>query len=65
MPKGFINHYSVYRRKTDMPVVIHGTVWECLKVMGVSQATFYCYVSHTKYGTRKCKYEIFIDERDE
>ncbi|MBR5199323.1 MAG: hypothetical protein IKW20_05785 [Bacteroidales bacterium] len=55
----------MYRRKTDMPVVIHGTVWECLKVMGVSQATFYCYVSHTKYGTRKCKYEIFIDERDE
>lgn len=65
MPGKFVNYYSVYRRKTDMPVIIHATSHECLEVMGVSKATFYCYVSHTKYGTRKCKYEIYVDEEDE
>lgn len=58
-------HYSVYERKTDLPVVIHGTTSECMQAIGVSRSTFYSYVSHTKNGTRKCKYEIFPDEEDE
>lgn len=58
-------YYSVYNRKSDLPVIIHGRTSECLQVMGVSRATFYCYVTHTRNGTRKCKYEIFVDEEDE
>lgn len=65
MMKRPFKYYSVYRRKTDMPVIIHATSRECLEVMGVSPATFYCYVTHTRNGTRKCKYEIFVDEEDE
>lgn len=65
MPKNQYKRYSVYVRKTDLPVIINGTTSECLRVMGVSRATFYCYVTHTRHGTRKCKYEIYEDEEDE
>ena len=51
MSRGFVKHYSVYRRKTDMPVIIHGTTLECMKAAGISQATFYCYLTHTRNGT--------------
>ena len=62
MSRGYFKYYSVYRRKTDMPVIIHGNTLECMEAAGISQATFYTYVSHTRYGTRKCKYEIYEDE---
>lgn len=65
MPKGVYKYYSVYRRKTDMPVIIHARSSECQRVIGVSQSTFYCYVTHTRNGTRKCKYEILVDEDDD
>ena len=58
-------YYTVYLRKTDMPVIIHGTSRECMQAIGVSMATFYCYVTHTRNGTRKCKYEIYVDEDDD
>lgn len=64
MARDHYKYYSVYRRKTGMPVVIHGTLMECIRTLGVSRATFYCYVTHTRHGTRKCKYEIFVDEED-
>jgi hypothetical protein len=48
-----------------MPVVIHAKTRECMQIMGVTASTFYCYVTHTRNGTRKCKYEIFVDEEDE
>ncbi len=57
-------YYSAYLRKTDMPVIIHAKITECLQILGVSSATFYCYVTHTRNGTRKCKYEILVDEED-
>lgn len=65
MSRGYNNYYSVYHRKTDMPVIIHGNTLECIAAMGVSQATFYTYLSHTTHGTRKCKYEVYKDEEDE
>lgn len=65
MSRGFNKYYSVYRRKTDMPVIIHGNTLECMEAAGISQATFYTYFSHTKHGTRKCKYEIYADEEVE
>ena len=58
-------HYSAYNRKTDMPVIIHGTTRECMRALGVSESTFYCYVTHTRTGRRKCKYEIYVDEEGE
>ena len=30
----FLKYFSVYDRKTDKPVFIHGTAWECAKAMG-------------------------------
>lgn len=58
-------YYSVYDRKTDMPVIIHGNTYECMEVLGISRSTLYCYATHTKNGTRKCRYEIFVDLEDE
>jgi hypothetical protein len=65
MSRGYNNYYSVYLRKTDMPVIIHGNTLECMAAMGISRASFYSYFSHTKHGTRKCKYEVYKDEEDE
>lgn len=58
-------YYSVYNRKTDMPVMIHGKIEECMRIMGVSKATFYIYATHTRNGSRKCKYEIYVDDQEE
>lgn len=65
MAKRQYKHYSVYNRKTDLPVIIHGKTSECMRTLGVSRATFYSYVAHTRNGTRKCKYEIFVDEEND
>lgn len=65
MGKRLVKYYSAYRRKTDMPVIIHGTLGECMTALGISKATFQQYLSHTRYGTRKCRYEVFVDEDDD
>lgn len=57
-------YYSVYKRRTDEPVVIHGTALECAKVMGVTMTTFYIYVTRTKKGIGKRKYDIYVDDRE-
>ena len=64
MSSGRSKYYSVYLCKTDMPVIIHATSRECARAMGVTYATFRCYASHNRLGTRKCKYEIYVDEDD-
>ena len=33
--------YTVYNNKTDMPVIVAGTVEECCKAMGVKLSSFY------------------------
>lgn len=65
MHRRVYKHYSVYNRKTDMPVVIHGTASECCDVLNVTFATFYHYVHRCKTGKWYCKYEIYVDEEDE
>jgi hypothetical protein len=60
----FYKYYSVYDRKTDTPVFIHGTAVDCAKAMGVKVGTLYHYVSRTRKGT-DCKYDIFIDDPEE
>ena len=62
MAKSPYKYYSVYKRRTDTPVFIHGTSSECMRAMGVTQATFYAYVSHNRLGSRVCKYEIIVEE---
>lgn len=58
-------YYSVYKRRTDEPVVIHGTALECIKVMGVTMTTFYIYVTRTNKGFGKRKYDIYVDDPEE
>ena len=65
MPKRPYRYYSVYNRKTNMPVFIHGTTSECCASMGVTVNTFYHYVHRNKTGKWYCKYEIFVEDREE
>jgi hypothetical protein len=65
MARGPVKHYSVYKRRTDEPVVIHGTALECIKVMGVTMTTFYIYVTRTNKGIKKRKYDIYVDDPEE
>ena len=57
-------YYTVYRRKTDMPVIVHEPIYSCVRKLGVSVNTFYNYKSCTKHGFRKCRYEIYEDEEE-
>lgn len=54
--------YSVYDRRTDMPVLIHGTAAECAACMGIDTNSFYHSLKRSQAGRSKTKYEIFIDE---
>ena len=65
MPCRPYKFYSVYDRDTDMPLVIHGTSKECAEQLGITEATFRSYVSHTKLGVRKNKYEVYVDDLDD
>ena len=29
-------HYSVYNRRTDMPLIIHGTAAQCAEFLGIT-----------------------------
>ena len=58
-------YYSVYDRHTDQPIIIHGTRLECMETTGLTMATFYSYVTHTRTGNHKRRYDIYPDEEDE
>ena len=58
-------YYSVYNRKTEMPVFIHGTSDECMRAMGVKPRSFYSYVSHNLRNSRDCKWEIIVEGPEE
>lgn len=57
--------YSVYKRGTDEPVIIHATAKECCERLGITDPTFRTYVSHTKHGTRSDPYKIYLDDLEE
>lgn len=60
------NYYSVYNRRTDQPVIIHGMARECIAATGLTSSTFYTYVTHTRQNSKKKrKYDIFVDEEDD
>lgn len=58
--------YSVYSVKTDLPLIINGTVPQCARALGLSINSFYSQASKQRYGRgkdgSKHKYRIIRDE---
>ena len=62
----FCKFYSVYNRKTDEPVIIHGTTRECMAATNLTKSSFYTYVTCTRYNNvKKRRYDIYVDEEDD
>lgn len=60
------NYYSVYNRRTDQPVIIHGMARECMAATGLKSRSFYNYVTRTRHNCQRGrKYDIFVDEEDD
>lgn len=59
--------YTVYDRRTDMPVIIGGTARQCAAAMGISLDSFHTIYTKLKNGSEKAtqKWEIFRDEPEE
>ena len=59
--------YSVYRRKTGMPVIIGGTYRECAAAMGITPKSFREIYSKFKNNspTTGHRWEIYRDDPDE
>ena len=59
--------YTVYDRRTDMPVIISGTAMECAAVMGITLGSFRTIYSKLKNEREQAtqKWEIFRDEPEE
>ena len=59
----FAKLYSVYDRKTGLPLVICGTSEEVAKDLGIKRNSFYIAIRREKLGLcQPTKYEIFEDE---
>lgn len=60
----FYRYYSVYDRRTDEPVFIHGTADVCASAMGVKLSTFYQYITRMRKGEHRKKYDIVEEGRE-
>lgn len=57
--------YSVYDKRTDMPVIIGGTAPECAAAMRVALGSFWTIYTKLKRGLLKSdRWEIYRDEGD-
>lgn len=56
--------YSVYNKKTDMPVYIYGTAEQCAKAMGVKTVSFRAIHSKIKRGVRTHLHWEIIEENE-
>ena len=60
--------YSVYNAKTDMPIIIAGTIPQCAKVLGLTIASFQSQASKQRHGRgkdgSKRKWRIIRDEEE-
>jgi hypothetical protein len=65
MARAHYKRYSVYNRKTDMPVIIHGTTPECMAATGLTKSSFYIYVTRTRKNAKLGKYDIYEDDPEE
>lgn len=68
MPKGIYERtrrytYTVYHRRTDLPVIIGGTARECAAAMKIDLGSFHTIYTKLKNGNKKAtrKWEIFRD----
>lgn len=57
--------YSVYDRRTEMPIVIYGTAEECAKAMKIEKKSFYSYILRSRRGYKLRRYEVFEDDTEE
>ena len=70
-PKGRLSsnptRYSVYNRRTDLPVIIGGTARECAAAMGIKFNSFHGIYTKLKNGNKKAsrKWEIFRDDPED
>ena len=61
--------YSVYDGKTDLPIIINGTIPQCAKVLGILPKTFKQQASRQrnmqyKYPNR-IKYRIYREKQED
>lgn len=58
------HYYTVYNRRTDLPVIIGGTARECAAAMKISLGSFHTIYTKLKNGNKKAtrKWEIFRDD---
>lgn len=56
--------YTVYDRRTDLPLIIGGTARECAAAMKISLGSFHTIYTKLKNGNKKAtrKWEIFRDD---
>ena len=70
-PKGRLSSnptcYTVYDRRTDLPVIIGGTARECAAAMKIKFSSFHGIYTKLKNGNQKAsrKWEIFRDDPEE
>lgn len=59
--------YSVYSRRDDMPIIIHGTSRECAEALGITVNAFYRMVSRTRNRKPDAsrRYFVYIDDDEE
>ena len=58
--------YSVYRKATDMPLVVYATAKECAAAMGMSLNSFYRALAREREGKiHPRRWEIYEDEVEE
>ena len=53
--------YTVYDNRTDEPIVIDGTIEECVKKMGIRENSFYSTLWHIRRGD-KTRWSILISK---
>lgn len=61
----YLKMYSVYDKKTDMPVIVYATAKECAKAMGIEPCSFYRYLTRIRDGRFNVrKWDIYVDEEE-
>ena len=58
------HYYTVYDRRTDLPLIIGGTARECAAAMKIDLGSFHTIYTKLKNGNKKAtrKWEIFRDD---
>lgn len=61
----YCKRYSVYHRKTDMPLILYATAAECAAAMGIRLDSFYRHMVRERQGkVRLRKWAVYEDEID-